>query len=129
VKLAQSDVLKAKGAIQQVEDAYIPNLSIGSMVGYSYGFPTGQPSIASAQMQSLVLSFPQRQYMKSARAGLKAAELALKEAREQVALNASTDYVELDTVTVELDAARQQENYAGRVVEIEQQRTEAEWTR
>jgi len=125
VKLAQSDVLKAKGALQQVEDAYIPNLSIGSMVGYSYGFPTGQPSIASAQMQSLVLSFPQQQYMKSARAGLKAAELALKDAREQVALDASTDYIELDTVTTELDAARQQESYAARVVDIEQQRTGA----
>jgi len=125
VKLAQTDVLKARGALQQVEDAYIPNLSIGSTVGYSYGFPTGQPSIANAQMQSLVLSFPQQQYMKSARAGLKAAELELKDAREQVALDASMDYVELDTMTTELDAARQQESFAGRAVEIEQQRTVA----
>jgi outer membrane protein TolC len=76
-------------------------------------------------MQSLVLSFPQRQYIQAARAGMQAAQLALKDAREQVALDTSTAYIELDTVTRELEAARQQEAYANRLVEIEQQRTEA----
>ena len=35
-----------------------------------------------------------------------AAEAALKDAREQVALDASTTYIEMDTVERELDAAR-----------------------
>ena len=50
---------------------------------------------------------------------------SLKDAREQVALDASTAYIELDTVNQELEAARQQEGFAKRLVEIEQQRTEA----
>jgi outer membrane protein TolC len=125
VKLAQADVQKAQASLDQTEDAYIPNFVIGSQIGYSHGFPTGQPSVGSASMQSLVLSYSQRQYTKAARAGLEASNLYLKDAKEQVALDASTTYIELDTVSRELAAARQQETFVGDLVHIEQQRTEA----
>jgi len=125
VKLAEADLQKAQGVLAQTEDAYIPNFVIGSTLGYSYGFPTGQPSVGNATMQSLVLSFSQRQYGKAARAGVQAASLSLKDAREQVALDASSDYIELDTVTIELAAAKQQETYTAELVRIEQQRAEA----
>jgi outer membrane protein TolC len=125
VRLAEADVQRAQAALAQTEDAYIPNFVIGSMVGFSHGFPTGQPSIGSATMQSLVLSYSQRQYTKAARAGIEAANLSLKDAREQVALDASTAYIELDTVDQELTAARQQETYTGDLVRIVQQRAEA----
>jgi len=125
VKLAEADVLKTQAMLAQTQDAYIPNFVLGSTVGYSHGFPTGQPSVGSATMQSLVLSFSQRQYMKAARAGLEAANLRLKDAREQVALEASTEYIELDTVNRELEAAHQQETLANDLVRIEQERSEA----
>ena len=125
VKLAQADLQKAQAALAQTQDAYIPNFQIGSTVGYSHGFPTGQPSVGSASMQSLVFSYSQRQYTKAARAGIEAANLALKDAREQVALDASTTYIELDTVNRELAAAQQQEAYTADLVRIQQQRTEA----
>jgi outer membrane protein TolC len=125
VKLADADVQKATAALAETRDAYIPSLSMGSTVGYSLGFPTGQPSVGNASVQSLVFSYSQRQYMKAARAGLEAANLGLKEAREQVALDASTTYIELDTVNRELEAALQQETLTGNLLRIEQQRTEA----
>jgi outer membrane protein TolC len=125
VRLAQADVQKAQAALAQTQDAYIPNLAIGSNIGYSHGFPTGQPSVGNASMQSLVLSYSQRQYIKSARAGIDAANLSLKDAREQVALDASTAYIELDAVNRELAAAQQQETFTGDLVRIEQQRNEA----
>jgi len=125
VKLAEADVQKAQAALAETKDAYIPNFVIGSTVGYSHGFPTGQPSVGSATMQSLVLSYSQRQYTKAARAGLEAANLSLKDAQEQVALDASTAYLELDTVNRELEAARQQQALSDRLVQIEQQRAEA----
>jgi outer membrane protein TolC len=125
VKLADADLQKAQAALGQTEDAYIPNFVIGSQVGYSHGFPTGQPSLGNATMQSLVLSFSQRQYAKAARAGVEAANLGLKDAKEQVALDASTAYIEMDSVNSELDAAREQELDAARLVAIEQDRTDA----
>ncbi len=125
VKLAQADVQKAQSVLAQAQDVYIPNLSLGSTVGYSVGFPTGQPSVANASMQSLVLSFPQRLYVRSAKAAVEAATLNLTDAREQVALDASTAYIELDTVGTELASARQQQTFSDRLTAIEQQRTEA----
>jgi outer membrane protein TolC len=125
VKIAQTDLQKAHSLLAQAQDAFIPSLTIGSTVGYSKGFPTGQPSVANATMQSLVLSAPQHQYILAARAGVDAANLALKEAREQVALDAATTYIELEAVDRELDAAHHQEAFAARLVEIAQQRAEA----
>jgi outer membrane protein TolC len=125
VKLANTDLQKAQAALARTEDAYIPNFVIGSQIGYSHGFPTGQPSVGSATMQSLVFSFSQRQYTKAAQAGVEAANLSVKDAKEQVALDASMDYIELDTVMSELDAVHVQEQDADRLVAIEQQRTEA----
>jgi outer membrane protein TolC len=125
VRLAEADVNKAQAALAQTLDAYIPNLAIGSTVGYSHGFPTGQPSVGNASMQSLVLSYSQRQYTKSARVGLEAANFGLKDAKEQVALDTSAAYIELDTVNRELDAAHQQEAFAKELIRIEEQRAEA----
>jgi len=125
VKLAEADVQKAQAALSQTQDAYIPNFVIGSNVGYSHGFPTGQPSVGSATLQSLVFSYSQKLYLKSARAGLDAANLRLKDAREEVALDASNTYIELDTVNRELQAAGQQESFAANLVKIGQQRVDA----
>src|SRR6202050_1931829 len=111
VRMAQADLMKAQAALAQTQDAYIPNFQIGSTIGYSHGFPTGQPSVGSASMQSLVFSYSQRQYVKAARGGLDAANLSLKDASEQVALDASNTYIELDTVNRELAAAQQQETF------------------
>ncbi len=125
VKLAEADVQKAQAALSQTQDAYIPNFVIGSNVGYSHGFPTGQPSVGSATLQSLVFSYSQKLYLKSARAGLDAANLRLKDAREEVALDASNTYIDLDTVNRELQAAGQQESFAANLVKIGQQRVDA----
>ena len=126
VKLAKADQEKAYAVLSQTKDVYIPNLVIGSSIGPpSIGFPAGQPSIASASMQSLAFSFSQRQYIEAATVGVQAATLSLKDAKEQVALDASTAYIELDTIDRELEAAGQQQDFAEHLVNIEQQRAEA----
>lgn len=126
VHIGEAELNKAQAVLAESRDVYIPNLVIGSTVGPpSIGFPAGQPSIANASMQSLVLSFPQRQYIRAARSGIEAATLNLKNAKEQVALDASTAYIELDTVNRELDAAHEQEKHTAQLVQIERDRTEA----
>ena len=127
VRLAQADVDKANAALSQTKDVYIPSLMLGSGLPAvpSVGFMGGVPSILNGTVQSMVFSLPQHSYIGAARAGLKAATLRLKDTREQVALDASTAYIELDIVEHELDAARQQETFTDRLVTIEQQRAEA----
>jgi outer membrane protein TolC len=127
VRLAGADLQKANAALSESKDAFVPSLTLGSGLPAfpDVGFTGGVPSIVSATVQSMVFSLPQNHYIAAARAGVQAATLSLKDAREQVALDASTAYIELDTVNTELAAARQQESFADRLVAIEQERAEA----
>jgi outer membrane protein TolC len=126
VKIAQADLGKAAATLSETKDVYIPNFVIGASIGPpSIGFPTGQPSVANANIQSLAYSAQQGQYIRAARVGIEAASLNLKDAREQVALDASTDYIELDTVQREIDAGLELQTFADRLLTIEQQRQEA----
>jgi outer membrane protein TolC len=127
VKMAEADAAKAKAAFEQTRDAYIPSVNFGTGIPAfpSVGFTGQPPSIYTMTVESLVFSIPQKRYMDAARSGWRAAEARLKDAREQVALDTSNAYLELDTVNTELAAARQQEEFANRLVEIERQRAEA----
>jgi outer membrane protein TolC len=127
VKIAQADVAKADAVLAESRDVVIPSLSFttGIPAFPEEGFTGQPPSIWSATVQSLVFSIPQKYYIEASRAGLHSASSNLKNAHEQVALDASTAYIELDAVDRELDAAHQQETMAARLVEIEQQRAEA----
>jgi outer membrane protein TolC len=127
VRLAQADVQRATAQLAQTRDAFIPSLAFGSGLPAfpEVGFTGSLPTIYGGTVQSLVFSRPQIQYIHAAQSGVLAAQLAFKDAQEQAALDASTAYIELDAVSRELDAAREQEQDAARLVEIEQQRAEA----
>jgi outer membrane protein TolC len=127
VRAAQADVNKANAVLSETKDALIPSVNVGTglPVFPEIGFTGSPPSIWSATVQALVYSIPQKRYIDAAGLGVRAANARLKDAREQVALDASTAYIELDTVNQELEDAHQQEQFAGRLGDIEQQRTEA----
>ena len=96
VQGAQADVEKAIAALAETKDVYIPTLSGGSGLGWSYGFPLGQPSVFNFTSQSLLLSFSQKNYIQAARASLTAANLALRDIRQSVAEDAAITYLALD---------------------------------
>jgi len=127
VRLAQADVQKAASLLSESKDAFIPTVSFGSGLPAfpEIGFTGSLPTIWDGTVQSMVFSLPQIKYIQAARAGLQSAQLALKDAKEHVALDASTAYIEMDTVNSELEAVREQEQNAARLVTIEQQRTDA----
>jgi len=127
VRLASADVAKAQAVLSESHDAFVPSLNFGSGLPAfpEVGFTGALPTIWTANVQSLVFSVPQIRNIQAARTGLKAALLSQKDALEQAALDASSTYIELDAINTELDVARQQESYAGRMVEIEQQRAES----
>jgi outer membrane protein TolC len=127
VRLARADVAKARASLSESRDVFMPSLAFASGLPAfpEVGFTGSLPTIWGATVQSMVFSIPQIRYIQAARIGLNAALLNQKDAMEQVALDASTAYIELDTVDTELGVARQQESYAARMVAIEQQRTES----
>ena len=126
-RVAAADVKKAAAVLSESQDALIPSIGFGTglPVFPEIGFTGQPPSIWTATVQSLVYSIPQKRYIDAANLGMQAAKARLKDAREQVALDASTVYIELDTVNQQLADAQQQEDFAGKLVDIEQQRSEA----
>lgn len=127
VRIAQADVAKAQAQVAETKDVLIPtlNFSTGIPTFPEVGFTGQPPSLWSATIQSLVYSVPQKHYIDAAGAGLHAAIAKLKDAQEQVALDASNAYIEMDTVTQELAAVKQQQADADRLTQIEEQRVEA----
>ena len=127
VRIAATQKTKAEGALQETTSVFIPSLNFGSGLPFvpSVGFMGGTPSIFTGTVQSLVFSMPQRQYIQAAQDGVRTANFNLKNAREQVALDASSAYIELDILSQLIAATQQQQDFAANLVRIETQRTEA----
>jgi outer membrane protein TolC len=125
VKMAVADVNRAAAGVSQARDAYVPMMVIGSSLGYSYGFPVGQPTVVNARADSLALSFSQPALIRSARASLTAAQASLRDTREKVVEEAALSYVELNAEKQELEALDQQHSIGERLVEIQRERNTA----
>ncbi len=125
VRIAAADVQRAAAGVSEARDVYVPNFVLGSSVGYTYGFPIGQPTIVNVSSQSLLFTFSQKDYIRSARSALKAAQLTLADARQQVVFDAALDYVQLDTDRRRIEILDDQNGDASRLTTIEQQRLDA----
>jgi outer membrane protein TolC len=125
VRIATADMEKAAAVLSESHDVYVPSAYLGSGIGYSYGFPVGQPSIYNMTSQSLLVSFSQPDYIRAARSGLKASQLALKDTRQQIVLDTSLNYIQLSKTTREIAALDEESRYADRLLAIEQQRLDA----
>ncbi len=125
VALAQADVDRARAALEESRDVYIPSIVGGSGLGYSYGFPVGQPSIYNFSAQSLVFNLSQRDFIRSARLGLEAANYALMDARAATAEEASIAFLALDHDLQRAAALADQATASSSLVTIVQDRLEA----
>lgn len=122
IRIAAADVQRAVAGLAESKDVFVPNFVMGSGVGYTYGFPVGQPSVFNIASQSLLYSFSQSDYIRSARAALKSAQLSLKDSKDQTTLDCALAYLQLETDTEELAALDTEKLNADTLVNIEQQR-------
>jgi outer membrane protein TolC len=125
VLAAQADVDKAHAVLSETKDVYIPSLSLGSGLGYTYGFPFGAPSLYNVTVQSLLFDQSQRNYIKAARAGLDAANHNLSSVRQQVMEDAATTYLSLDSDIERIKAAGEESGFATQLVTVVQSRLDA----
>jgi outer membrane protein TolC len=126
VQMAKADVDKAQAALQELRDAYVPNVTGGFGLGPpSYGFPLGNPALFNITAQSLVFSYSQRDYIRSARATLDASNLALTDVRQAVAEDTALTFVALDHDLQRQAALNDQSGFSGVLVRIVQERLDA----
>jgi outer membrane protein TolC len=126
VRMAESDVARARASLQEARDAFVPSITGSSSgAGYAYGFPLGIPTVFSFSAQSLVFSFSQKDYIRAAREGLAASDRALDEIREDVAEDTNVTYLALSNDQRQHDALLQEATYATRLQQIVKDRLDA----
>lgn len=125
VQAAQAEVDKAHAVLSETKDVYIPTFSVGSGLGYTYGFPFGAPSLFNITAQSLLFDQSQRNYIRAAREGVLAANQNLNDVRQQVMEDAATTYISLDADIERMQASTEESGFAAELTKIVQQRLDA----
>lgn len=125
VQSAQDDVRKARAGLDTMKDIYIPSVVLGGGVGTASGITLTVPTIFTVSAQSLVYSSQQLSYVRSAKLDLKAANLALADARDQTAEDAANAYLAVAHDQDALEAMLQQFQYSLKLVSIVEDRVNA----
>jgi len=97
--IAAADEQHAAAAYRELHDNYVPQLSTGAGLGYSFGFPLGlegsAPSLFNLNAQSAVLNPSLRDFVRAAKLESAAASLKNKDQRNQIIQDAVLSYAEL----------------------------------
>jgi outer membrane protein TolC len=123
--MAQADLARANAQLSQAHDVYVPSLTAGAGLGEAYGYSPNPPTLFTFQGGSLVYNAAQMDYIRSARSGVKAANLALADVREAVAEDAAVTFVSLTHNQQRAAVIQQQDQYAKHLIQIVQDRLSA----
>lgn len=129
VAIASADQEKARAAYLEMRNMYLPQLVVGSGLGYTAGFPLSMegaaPSIFNVTSQQFLINPAQRWFVRSAQAQWNASAISREDQRKQAIMEASLAYAELTKVNSQLQALEQQEQSALKLVGIETERVQA----
>ena len=97
--IAAADEQRAAASYRELSNNYIPQLSTGAGLGYSYGFPLAlegsAPSLFNINTQSALLNPSLRDFVRAAKADSAVASLKTKDERNQIIQDAALSYAEL----------------------------------
>jgi outer membrane protein TolC len=122
---ARDEVRRARAQLAETHDVYVPSASVGSNVGQAYGYLPYPPTLFTGNAGSLVFSASQHYYIESARAGLKAAEMSLRDVGETVAQDTALSFLTFAHNKERAQVIHQQFDDANKLVDISQARFDA----
>ena len=97
--IADADVQRAFASYRELHASYLPQVGIGSGLGWSYGFPLSiegsAPALADAAAQSTVFNSSQRELTKAAKIEWHAAEIQGQDQRNAIIQDVALTYSEL----------------------------------
>ena len=114
--IADADVQRALASYRELHSAYIPQIFVGSGLGWTYGYPLSiegsGPALANAVAQSSVFNPAQRQFLGAAKAEWHAAEFQDKDQRNAVIQDVVLTYAELAKWEARLTRLQQDQSQA-----------------
>jgi outer membrane protein TolC len=97
--IAAADEQRAVAGYRELRNNYIPQISTGAGIGYSYGFPLGlegsAPSLFNVNTQSALLNASLLDFVRAAKIESSVAALKNKDQRNQIIQDAVLSYAEL----------------------------------
>src|SRR5229473_5488280 len=114
--IANADVQRAFASYRGIRNNYLPQLVVGSGLGWSYGFPLSiegsAPSLVNAVAQSTVFNPAQSQFLHAAKIEWHASEFQDKDQRNAVIQDVALTYAELAKWETRLQHLQQDEAQA-----------------
>ena len=99
---------RSQKAYQEVRNHWLPQLTVGSGLGYSYGFPLtlegSAPAVANFTSTQSLFNLSLKEFLKAAKIDWKATSFDVQDKREEVILDAALSYAQLVNLTGKLDA-------------------------
>jgi outer membrane protein TolC len=119
--LSQADEARAYQTYLEAHDSYIPKITVGSDVGYAYGFPLSlegsAPTLFNVAAQSSVWNSSLREFTKAARVEWSASKTQTRDQRSRVIADTALTYLDLNRwesrlpiLRAELDVAQNMEH-------------------
>jgi outer membrane protein TolC len=114
--VADADVQRTLASYREARGNYLPQVTVGSGLGFSYGFPLSlegsAPSIVNMVAQSTVYNPAQRQFLNAARTEWRASQFEDKDQRNAVIQDVAISYTELSKWETRLTRLQQDEAQA-----------------
>ena len=114
--IATADVQRAFASYREIRNTYLPQLVVGSGLGWSYGYPLSiegsAPALVNAVTQSTVFNPSQRQFVNAAKTEWHASEFQDKDQRNGVIQDVALTYAELAKWEARLRRLQQDEAQA-----------------
>ena len=94
---------RSEKAYQEVRNHWLPQLTVGSGLGYTFGFPLtlegSAPAVANFTSQQSVFNLSLKQFLKAAKIDWKAASFDVQDKRAEVILDTALSYAQLVNLT------------------------------
>src|SRR5271165_444983 len=125
--IAAANQLKSQKAYEEVRNHFFkPEFTVGSGLGYSYGFPLtlegSAPSVVNFTSQSTFFNLSLRQFLKAAKIDWQASSFDVQDKRAEVILDTAVAYAQLVNLAGKLNTLADAQRAAEKARSITEQR-------
>ena len=117
---------RSQKAYEEARNHYLPQLTVGSGLGYSYGFPLtlegSAPSVVNFTSTQSLFNLSLRQFLKAAKIDWKASSFDVQDKRAEVILDTALSYAELVNLTGKLSTLAEAQAAADKAESVTEQR-------
>ena len=127
--VGRADLNRARATVTQTRDLFRPQMTLGSALGYSHGFPLSlegsAPSIFNVNIQGFLFNMAQREYIKAAQSDAGATEAQNADRRNEVIAETALDYIQLDLLEASMSVQGEQQTAVAKLENVVSQRVQA----